>query len=180
MVAAGQECQGGKNCTAWEQDQFDTFRVNPDGGFFFGPDDVHAIAFKSITGKLSLVVHEDGFVFASKQTPIQLPAVGFTWAYWDMAFLGNGTMTAVVSTVSEVTAVDSAAQSFTRTKTGGVIDTWTINDPVAGVRHRARESATGPSEFLVMPLPDTGVLVGTTLDVPTDPAKLKVSSASQY
>jgi hypothetical protein len=185
---SGTECVG-LTCTPWPTpSRRSDLTVHPAGGFSFTytaasgqVDTVRVFAFATASGALSLFVlapGEEGMSFLTKQVPRTLPAVGTVDKFWDLT-VGTGSFSwapttgaagsvtaSLVDTTTTVTAVDTTAQTYTRTRASdGRIDGFKINDPRTGLRYRAPGASTnsaGPitlSGTINMPLTDTGITV---------------------
>lgn len=162
-LTSGFDCNGFSACEAWPAGELGTITANAQGGFDFAdPSGVtRAIAFKGTDGQLSMVlVHAEGFLIGSKQMARPLPVVGTRNVYWDTVLDPFGSTQSVGADGNEVTAVDSAAGTFTRVRASdGRIDTWRQNYPVDGMRYRL--PATGVRESLALPMPGTGIIAIT-------------------
>jgi hypothetical protein len=156
------------------------------GGFTFTDDLAstgsshvsRAYAYRDAQGDMALVLltNSNGWVIGTKQSPRALPPVGFVSNFWDMAVLANNSVgTATTSSVS-VTAVNTAASSYSRIKpSDGRLDSIAINNPRTGMNYRAASSGTytaGPdtgrtysvSSVIFMPVSNMGLTVYGTVD----------------
>lgn len=170
-VTAGADCSGLDSCSAWLPDEFPTITLNPDGGLNLTDQDggvERAYAFKGTDGQLVIVfTHGDGFTMATRRIARALPAVGATSSFWDMSILpvdsnsatADGISTTTASTV-KVTAVDAQANTYTRERDDGRVDTWKVNTPLDGLRYRApTPNNSGGSEAISMSIGNTGLNV---------------------
>lgn len=132
-----------------------------------------AFVFETASGAMSLFLIDtvDGsFVVGTRQAALSLPVVGNETRFWDIQVGSNGVASAVAHSVVTVTAVDAAAQSFTRVRSSdGRVDGFTLNQPRDGLRYRAAGSSAttsgGSVNFaatIVMPLPGTGLVVNVS------------------
>ena len=117
-----------------------------------------------------------GFLVATKQAALTLPAVGHAASFWDFTVGSNSFASAVLSdATTTIKSVDAIAGSYTRERASdGRIDGFTLNTPRDGLRYRAAGSSpingggtVNFSEVLVMPLADTGVTFYTSV-APTE------------
>ncbi len=87
-----------------------------------------------------------------------LPTVGSVNSYWDSTLSNTGAMSTFTPYSNRIDAVDTTANSYTRTRIeDGRVDTWTINNPVVGLRHR--DAATGVNETIGLRIPALGLSV---------------------
>lgn len=71
----------------------------------------------------------------------------------------DGISTTTASTV-KVTAVDAQANTYTRERDDGRVDTWKVNTPLDGLRYRApTPNNSGGSEAISMSIGNTGLNV---------------------
>ncbi|MGH8791020.1 MAG: hypothetical protein ACREYA_39000, partial [Cupriavidus necator] len=170
-VTAGADCSGLDSCAAWLPDEFPTITLNPDGGLNVtdqGGGTERAYAFKGTDGQLVIVfTHGDGFTMATKRIARALPAVGATNSFWDTNILpvdsnsatADGISTTTASTV-KFTAVDAQANTYTRERDDGRVDSWKVNTPLDGLRYRApTPNNSGGSEAIGMSIGSTGLNV---------------------
>ena len=170
---AGADCSV-TSCEAWPADELGAFTVHPDGGFdLYDGDSMRTIAFKAADGNVAMVVFDEaGFFIASKQMPATLPAVGARISFWDLGINASGVATMGALATLEVTAVDSAANTYTRQRlSDGRLETWETNKPWDGIRHRL--AGTSPvngggtvnvPEIVSLQLLGTGIVVSTTVN----------------
>lgn len=93
-----------------------------------------------------------------------LPTVGTTNAYWDSTISPTGAMSAFAAYSNKIDSVDTTANSYTRTRIeDGRVDTWTINNPVVGLRHRA--AATNVNETIGLRIPAAGLSASISANV---------------
>ena len=161
----GFECSGLAACTGWIAPLPGDITASTDGGFSFidaGATNKFYV-FKAADGRLvavGLQPNNSGFWVGSKQATLTLPAVGDVNNFWDFSVNSSGFASVVTDTTTTVTAVDSVAQSYTRSRTSdGRVDGFSINNPRSGLRYRA--AGTSPitgggtvnySEIIVLPL----------------------------
>lgn len=169
-VTAGADCTGLDSCSAWLPDEYPTMTAASDGGLDVTDKEgtERAYAFKGIDGQLVIVfTHGDGFMMATRQAARALPAVGATNAFWDTTVFPVDSNPATsdgigATTVSSVkfTAVDAQANTYTRERDDGRVDTWKLNTPLNGLRYRAATpNASGGSEAIAMSIGSTGLNV---------------------
>lgn len=171
QFSAGSDCLGVSPCTVWPA-MPGTVTVGTAGGFEFtdGVATYKVFAFKAADGQLSLYVLEpngSGFSVAAKQQALSLPTVGMMNSAWNFTINSTGYASTLGEIAAKVTAVDTVAQSFTRERASdGLIDSFNINNPRNGLRHRAAGSSLDKfgamvtfSEIISMPLPGTGIAV---------------------
>jgi hypothetical protein len=117
----------------------------------------YAISFVGTDGRVSMfTTRSGGFTVSSKVYALTLPTVGTTSSYWDTSLFNTGAMDTFVPYSNRVDSVDTTANSYTRTRIeDGRVDTWTINNPVVGLRHRA--AATGINETIGLRIPALGL-----------------------
>lgn len=169
------DCETGfTRCTDWPG-PFGRFVVNGTAG---GLDYVNAdgsagdarfFAVRAASGDVSLVMVGSGILaIGTKQRAASLPTVGDVWKRWDASSNAAGVATASFSDATHaITAVDAAAQSYTRvTQQNGVANTFSLNQPYAGLSYRAPGTAVNSSgatvtvnEIYAARLPGTGVSV---------------------
>lgn len=162
---------GMAGCSApWPAADLPVFTVNANGGFDLTDTSgsARAFGFKGVDGQLSMViVHADGFMVAKRSSPRTLPAVGFFNAYWD-ANLNAAGVTDITGNSITVTAVDTTANTYTRQRDDGRIDTWFDNKPSNGLRYRAATppvgAIPGAAEAMGMNLPNTGLSVSISVN----------------
>ena len=176
QFSAGSDCLGLAACTAWTGLPGD-LTASTSGGFQFtdaGGAIYKVYAFKTADGQLSLYVFDAdnmGFSVATKRQALSLPLVGAVNNFLDFSINSSGYASTLSDTTTTITAVDTATQSFTRTRASdGRIDGFTINKPRDGLRYRAAGSSptsTGGTvsfaEVIVMPIPGTGVSVNISV-----------------
>jgi hypothetical protein len=172
-LVSGTDCTGLDTCTAWTP-PLESFVPNAKGGFNVGSGAApgRAFAFKTASGKVSLFIIDQetgGIIVATKQAKLSLPAVGDVSRYWDLSVDSSGAVSTPGDATTTVKSVDDVARSYTRERPNGSIDTYTIDQPRDGMRHRAAFSSPTTaggvvnfSAILAMPLPDTGVTVYTS------------------
>ena len=169
----GFECNGLAACTGWIAPLPGDITASTDGGFSFidaGATNKFYV-FKAADGRLvtvGLQPNNTGFWVGSKQATLTLPAVGDVNNFWDFSVNSSGFASVVTDTTTTVTAVDSVAQSYTRSRTSdGRVDGFSINNPRSGLRYRA--AGTSPitgggtvnySEIIVLPL---GASIGVSV-----------------
>ena len=169
----GFECSGLAACTGWIAPLPGDITASTDGGFSFidaGATNKFYV-FKAADGRLvavGLQPNNSGFWVGSKQATLTLPAVGDVNNFWDFSVNSSGFASVVTDTTTTVTAVDSVAQSYTRSRTSdGRVDGFSINNPRSGLRYRA--AGTSPitgggtvnySEIIVLPL---GASIGVSV-----------------
>ena len=174
-ITASSDCAGLNTCTV-NAPPFETFTVNPGGGFNIGtgPAPGRAFAFKTGTGKVSMFIIDPAtgaFTVATKQAALSLPTVGDISKFYDFTIGSNGVASVLADATTTVKTIDAVTASFTRERASDSrIDGFTLNKPRAGVRHRA--AGTSPvtgggsvsfAEIVVLPLPDTGITVYTSV-----------------
>jgi hypothetical protein len=169
-VTASAECSGVAACNALAG-PFQTFAASTTGGFDLR--NAKAVAFKSASGKVSTITIDKAtgsIVVAVKAAPLALPAVGDVAKVWDFTVAGTGVASTPTDLVTTVTAVDTAAKSYTRERqSDGRLDSMKLDMPRPGLRYRAagnvpiRSGATvSASELIMLPVPDTGIWVYTS------------------
>ena len=169
QFSAGSDCLGVSACTVWTA-MPGNVTAGAAGGFEFsdGVDTYKVFAFKAADGQLSLYVLEpngSGFSVAAKQQALSLPTVSAMNSAWDFTINSSGYASTLGEIATTVKAVDTTAQSFTRERASdGRIDSFHINNPRNGLRHRAAGSSVDKfgatvtfSEIISMPLPGTGI-----------------------
>lgn len=174
-ITASSQCTGLNTCTV-NAPPFESFTVNPSGGFNIGTGTAaaRAFAFKTGTGKVSMFIIDPAtaaITVATKQAGLSLPAVGDVAKFYDFSIGSNGVAGALSDATTTVKTIDAVTASFTRERASdGRIDGFTLDKPRAGVRYRA--AGTSPvtgggslsyAEILVLPLPDTGITVNTSV-----------------
>jgi hypothetical protein len=177
---SGTSCVG-LTCTAMAtSDLPPTLTVDAAGGFDTledpsGPTRIFAtIAPNGAKTMFALLPAEAGLTVLTQQQPLTLPAVGAVTNFWDWivgsgAFEwsptndANGGATTLADYSITVTAVDMAAQSYTRLRASDQrVDTFFINSPRDGVRNRVATATA--SATLAMPLAGWGVVLSTNVD----------------
>jgi hypothetical protein len=155
-------------CDPWPAGDLPAISVNTSGGFTVtdSTGTARAFAFKGADGQMAVVIlHANGFMIAKRPTPRSLPAVGSTNSYWDAVITGGGLIPNSNLTTDSVTvtAVDTAANTYTRKRTSdGRIDTWQNNVPSSGLRYRV--ASPGASETIGMNLPNTGLSISVSVN----------------
>ncbi|WP_370637423.1 hypothetical protein [Cupriavidus sp. AU9028] len=160
-VISGAEC-GREGCTPWNDAQSPVITANPDGSFDITDEDgaQRAHAFKGTDGVVSMFIGtESGFIVASQQKALTLPALGAKNAYWDMSVLSSGMVEDISTFSTTIAEVDATAGTYSRLRDDGRLDSWTINQPAIGLRHRPLTATT--AETVSMSLGNTGVIVAT-------------------
>lgn len=177
-ATSGTQCDG-LTCTPMATgDLPPTFTVDANGGFDMsddtGPDRLFAvIADNGAKSIFVLLPGEGGITILTQQQTLTLPAVGTVSNFWDFT-VGSGAFewaptndaeggaSALADYSITDTAVDTAAQSYTRLRASdGRIDTFFINNPRDGVRNRVASSSA--SATLAMPLAGWGVVISTSV-----------------
>ncbi len=182
-VTAGSECSGLAACTALAP-PFGSFVASSAGGFELGSG--RAFAFKTASGKVSMFVidRETGSIaVATRQAALALPAVGDVTKVWDLSIGSTGLASGPADFTTTVKTVDAVTGSYTREAlANGRIDRLAINTPRTGLRHRPAGSSpttTGGSvsfgELVMMPLPDTGLWVYSSVGTTASAAFFGVS-----
>jgi hypothetical protein len=170
-ITAWTECDASGACGPAAEAVGGTLRVNPDGGYEGGGSadepPSRAFAFKTADGHLSMfLVYSTGrgMVAMTKQESQPLPAVGTVSSIWDFSIGSNGLASTLVEQSTTITAVDAAAGTLTRLRTGDSrVDTFRNDDPQTGMRSRAANSctiggsATTCAGIVSLTLPGTGV-----------------------
>ncbi|MDF3833535.1 hypothetical protein P3W85_11330 [Cupriavidus basilensis] len=158
-VTAGSRCYAGKPCGIWTPADFPVFTENADGiaSTLSSGGTGYAVTFVGTDGHVSMfTTRPGGFTVASKAYTMTLPTVGTTNAYWDSRIDPDGAVSAFTPNSVKIDSVDTTANSYTRTRIeDGRVDTWTINDPVVGLRHRA--AATNVNESIGLRIPAAGL-----------------------
>ncbi|GAB7546146.1 hypothetical protein [Cupriavidus sp. 8B] len=158
-VTASSRCYAGQPCGIWTPADFPVFTENADGiaSTPSGGGTGYAVTFVGTDGHVSMfTTRPGGFTVASKAYTMTLPTVGTTNAYWDSMISPNGAVSAFTPYSVKIDSVDTTANSYTRTRIeDGRVDTWTINDPVVGLRHRA--AATNVNESIGLRIPAAGL-----------------------
>ncbi|RYF13818.1 MAG: hypothetical protein EOO30_20190 [Comamonadaceae bacterium] len=104
----------------------------------------------------------------TKAPKAAVPDVGHVQKFWQLrvsAFNGSDLVTApLVSDSSTITASDAAAGTFTRQQaSNGQVDSWQVNHPVDGMRHRAGAGSVSEMHQLLLPgLGMSAFLVGSS------------------
>lgn len=140
--------------------------VASDGSFnvVYGSDIAKAYGYRGPNGLLSLfgtsnpsgdsspTAFRTHFLLTQPEVLV-LPALGEVTKYWDIEVAFTTGLAGSSRTDSNtVTAVDSAAGTFTRQRTSdGRVDTWRVNYPVDGLRFRAASSSSSSVYQLQMP-----------------------------
>ena len=169
QFSAGSDCLGVSPCTVWTA-MPGNVTAGAAGGFEFsdGVATYKVFAFKAADGQLSLYLLEpngSGFSVAAKQQALSLPTVGTVNSAWNFTINSTGYASTLGEIAAKVTAVDTVAQSFTRERASdGLIDSFHINNPRNGLRHRPAGSSLDKfgatvtfSEIISMALPGTGI-----------------------
>lgn len=143
--------------------------ANAAGGFDVTVADgsvMRLFAYKAANGNLMFAgIGADGnVVVGTRQTALTLPASGEQQSYWDVSVNAQGVTGNLTADVRTFTAVDAAAGSYTRSASfGGTIDSFTINSPRPGMRHRATcinsSGATVSCGMIALPLTGMGMTV---------------------
>lgn len=145
------------SCDAWPAAELPAVSSNPEGGFNVTDSNgtARAFAFKGVDGQLAIaIVHQNGFMLASRPRTLSLPAVGTVNTYWDWAMSPNGVAN-ITNGSNTVVSVDTAANTYTRQHADGHFDTWTNNAPFTGLRYRA--PAQGVNEVVALNLANSGI-----------------------
>ncbi|RDK05047.1 hypothetical protein [Cupriavidus lacunae] len=151
-------------CSPWPAGDLPAVSVNADGGFNLkdSTGSARAFAFKGVDGSIAVViVHQGGFMIAKRPTPRALPAVGAVSSYWDAVINLNGG-TDISEYSNTVTAVDTAANTYTRQRNDGRIDFWRNNVPSNGLRYRP--AAPNAAEVIGMNVANTGMTVAISVN----------------
>jgi hypothetical protein len=148
QITASSVCIGLAECTA-EAGPFGQLVARSDGGFGLmeaGAAAGRLHAFKAPNGTYVAVAigGDDTFLVATKQRAIAtLPTVGDVNKVWDFNVNGNASVSALNEYSLTITAVDTAATSFTRIRSSdNRVDTMTDNKPRDGMRYRAPNSCS--------------------------------------
>ncbi|WP_269503043.1 hypothetical protein [Burkholderia sp. IMCC1007] len=165
-VTAGSRCYAGIPCYVWTDADFPVFTEGADG-LASTPSNGgtgYAITFVGTDGHVSMFwTRPGGFTVATKAYTMTLPTVGTTNAYWDLTMNRSGAMGAFEAYSNRIDSVDTTANSYTRTRIeDGRVDTWTINDPVVGLRHRA--AATNVNESIGLRIAAAGLSASISAD----------------
>lgn len=157
--------------------------VDVNGGFDIaddtGPDRVfEVIADDGAKTVFMLFPGEGGITVLTQQQALTLPVVGSVSTYWDFT-VGSGAFEWApandadggASTLADysttVTAVDTAAQSYTRLRASDQrVDTFLINNPRDGVRNRVASGSV--TATFAMPLTGWGVVLSTNVTDTSD------------
>ena len=125
----------------------------------------YSISFVGTDGRVSMfTTRPGGFSVYSKAYTMTLPTAGSTSSYWDSSLNYNGAMSTFDAYSNRIDSVDTTAKSYTRTRIeDGRVDTWTINNPVVGLRHR--DAATGVNETIGLRIPALGLSVSIAANV---------------
>ncbi len=137
---------------------------NPDGGFSVADSSgtARAFAFKGVDGNLAIaIVHQNGFMLATRPRNLSLPAVGTVNTYWDVTLSPNGVAN-ITNGSNTVVSVDNAANTYTRQHADGHFDTWKNNAPYVGLRYRA--PATGVNEAVSLNLANSGISAAVSVN----------------
>jgi hypothetical protein len=166
-----------------------TYRIAVSGGGFTraypdrNPD--QAYVYRTPGGKtiaVALLSYRAGINVATRKESLTLPAVGTVTPYWDAGITGAGEMSTNSTATTTVTSIDTAAQTYTRTRQDGRRDTLSINQPRDGFLSRA-QSASQLANGTTVSVPsmlslslggmavysytaDAGVDLGITVDAP--------------
>lgn len=169
MDSAGKFTSGAdcslSSCDQWPAAELPSASTNADGGFNITDPSgtARAFAFKGVDGQLAIViVHGAGFMLATRPKAFALPAVGSVSSYWDATLDASGE-TNIVDGSHTVTAVDTAANTYTRQNAAGRIDTWQNGVPSVGLRYRA--PSTGINEAVSMNLANSGISVAISVNL---------------
>lgn len=150
--------------------------VNSAGGFNFvaaagaqGPD--RLFAFRAPSGAMmfaALFPQEQNAIFiATKEATLTLPAVNDVQKFWDMSVNAAGVAGVYSDELRNVTAVDTAAQSYTNVRpSDGRVNVFEVNQPRRGLRHRPGATVTlnsgatiAVNEIVVLPMTGIGISV---------------------
>lgn len=172
-VTAETECAPG-SVHYCDESRFSTpvvFQPDPAGGFIArGPladlQLTRLFAFKAPDGTVSMVaVQADaqgrtrGFLAATRQSALALPARGSVSRHWILAMNQNAEATRSEAEY-QVSNVDTAAQAFIRVrKSDGQAQVFAINKPRPGLRYR--EGSDTEADATLMSLPGTGLAFST-------------------
>lgn len=143
-----------------------------DGGYDVtgnGDNSTRLYAFRSLIGEMIFVsIGSTGnLIVGSKVAAAVLPRAGDISTYWDLTLNVQGTASALTADVRSITAVDTAAATFSRgAGYGGVVDTFQVNSPRTGLRTRAASTckttagtAVNCAGLISMPLAGMGMAV---------------------
>jgi len=139
-VIAGSRCYSGMQCGAWGQADFPIITDGADGlsttQSTGGPS--FLITFMGTDGKMAMFTTKPGgFVLYTQAISLPLPAVGALTPFWDSVFDGTGAMSALTAYTNRIDSVDTATQTYIRTRLeDGRVDSWTNDKPTIGVRYR--------------------------------------------
>lgn len=154
----------------WPAAELFAVTVNANGGFDLTDSNgsARAFGFKGVDGQLSMViVHGGGFMVAKRPVARALPAVGFVNAFWDASLNAQG-VTDITEHSITVTSNDPVANTYTRQREDGRIDTWYDNLPSNGLRYRkftpAVNGLESAAEAIGMSLPGTGLAMAISVN----------------
>ena len=163
QVTAESTCAGLAPCVP-RNGPLAAFTANSSGGFNRGAQ--RYFAFQSPTGDVSVmgIDSQNASVYVgTKQAALGLPAVGEESNVFDFSVAGVTFTSTRADESTTVISVDMTAPSFTREREGDARrDTFTINQPRNGLRHRPA-SGSGAAAVQVMPLPGSNSAVYTSI-----------------
>jgi hypothetical protein len=179
QITAASDCVGTAACSAGSG-PFPSITVNAEGGFNLVEDGVtrgRVFMFKTLAGKsVWVLTSDDGqLVIATRKESLgALPAVGTVNYFREFTLNGTTATTALTENSVTVTSVDAAANSITRSRASdGRVDTFAVDSPRAGLRHRVANTCTiggNPSncaEVVQIPLQGMGITLSLSVGLTT-------------
>lgn len=167
------QCDGLSACVAYTS-PLGTLKVNASGGFDYldASGTVTGTRFfllRLASGERAMIgVDANGSVLVgAPQSARALPAVGTVSSRWDTTMNVNGVTAAFSEATYTVNAIDTAAQTYTRTtQANGVVNVFSNNKPRNGLIYRAPGTTTNNagatvnvSEIITLRLPGAGLVV---------------------